>query len=440
MAIPTPQHTPAARPVPTPLWAIFVLTFLGSLGTGAITNGFSFIATEGLGYARRLNLLMALVLGVTYIGGALASGPIVAHLSRPGTRLTPRWLLVIVLVVIGTVCQLPILAQRLAPGLLEAALWTLIAVFSPMTGILWPVVEGYLSGGRRDAVLRSALGKFNIVWSGALVVSFWGMAPLLKDHPFVILSILGVTQFMMCVLLSWFPAYPPRHLDEDSAPVPAVYVSLLTIFRVLLIASYIVLSALSPLLPIVEDRLGVDVHWKTPLASAWLTARVLLFVVFERWHGWHGRWWTPWTGMGLMLLGFAACMSAPVFSGVFEGAGVVVLVAGLGVTGIGIAMTYYGALYYAMAVGNARSGPYSGRQVDAGGKHEAMIGMGYTLGPLCGLAGFGLAGPGHDDAFRIWVIVLISACVLVSTMLGWALLRRRRPPVLELPLGTPSPH
>ncbi|MEX0875912.1 MAG: hypothetical protein WD114_00500, partial [Phycisphaerales bacterium] len=454
MAISLPQHD-ASEPAavrPTPLWAVLTLTFLGSLGTGAVTNGFSFIATEGLGYGRRMNLLMALALGATYILGALASGPIVQRLrphpsgaspapgggGGPGEArvggglvhahvrqvqsplrvpLTPRGLLAIILALIGIACLLPILAQRFAPSMLEAALWALILIFSPMTGMLWPIVEGYLSGGRRGKALRSAIGRFNIVWSGALVVAFWGMAPLLADHPFVILALLGVAHWLMCGLLFWFPAHPPRELHNPSGPAPAEYVPLLTLFRVLLIASYIVLSALSPLLPIVEDKLGVDVYWKTPLASAWLTSRVLVFAVFERWHGWHGRWWAPWTGMGLMLAGFAGCIGAPMVPGFFPGIGVAVLIASLVITGAGIAITYYGALYYALAVGDA--------QVDAGGKHEAMIGMGYTLGPLCGLAGLGLS-EGDDDAFRVWIVLLVTGAVVLFTLLGWALLRRLR--------------
>ncbi|MHA7812345.1 MAG: hypothetical protein ACX94C_02970 [Phycisphaerales bacterium] len=421
--------TPRTQITPTPLTAVLALTFLGSLGTGAVTNGFSFIATEGLGYARTMNLLMALVLGGSYIAGAMASGPIVKLFSDRGNRVTPRGLLAVVLVIIGGVCFLPILAQRFAPGLLEVALWALILVFSPMTGVLWPIVESYISGGRREKALRSAVGRFNIVWAGALVFAFWGMAPLLEQRPFVILALLGVAHLLMVVLLRWFPAYPPRHLDFDHEPTPPEYARLLTLFRVLLIASYIVLSALSPLLPIVEGRMGVPVHWMTPIASAWLTSRVFVFILLERWHGWHGRWSMPWIGLGMMLIGFAAVMLSPMLeSGFGRGVGTAALVGALSVTGCGIAITYYGALYYAMAVGNA--------EVDAGGKHEAMIGLGYTLGPLCGLAGVGLSG-NDDDAFRFWAIVLVSGAVVGFTVIGWRLLRRTRPG--EVP-PAPSPH
>ncbi len=314
-----------STPAPTPLVAVLALTFLGSMGTGAVTNGFSFIASEGLGYGRKMNLLLALVLGATYIVGALLAGRLVAKLTLEKTSLTPRGLLAIALVIIATTCQLPILAQWFAPDLVEASLWTFIIIFSPTTGLFWPIIESYLSGGRSGKQLRSAIGKFNITWSSALVISFWLMAPLLEHNPFLIIALLGILQLLMGCLLYWFPSHPPKHLPEHHEPHPDIYVPLLTMFRVMLIASYIVLSALSPLLPIVEDKLGVDVHWKTPLASAWLTSRVFLFFFFERWHGWHGKWWTPWTGMGLLLVGFSACMLSPMT----QSAGLVVLTIGL---------------------------------------------------------------------------------------------------------------
>lgn len=46
------------------------------------------------------------------------------------------------------------------------------------------------------------------------------------------------------------------------------------------------------------------------------------------------------------------------------------LILSLGVFGSGHAMIYVGSLYYAMEVGKAR--------VDAGGMHEALIGIGYA--------------------------------------------------------------
>jgi len=55
----------------------------------------------------------------------------------------------------------------------------------------------------------------------------------------------------------------------------------------------------------------------------------------------------------------------------------VLLILGLMLFGGGMGVTYYVALYYAMAVGRA--------EVDAGGKHEAFIGGGYMVGPLIGL-------------------------------------------------------
>jgi hypothetical protein len=42
-------------------------------------------------------------------------------------------------------------------------------------------------------------------------------------------------------------------------------------------------------------------------------------------------------------------------------------------------LTYYAALYYALAVGHA--------EVDAGGNFEALIGLGYCVGPLLGWPG-----------------------------------------------------
>lgn len=402
-SIPSADYSPKGSRAP--LWAVLTLTFLGSVGTGVVTTGISFIATQGLDYSKRMNLLLTLALGISYIAGALLAGSIVRRFTRRHAWLGTRGALAAALVLITLVCQLPMLADRFAPRLTESSFWILVLVFSPATGMMWPIVESYLSGGRSGKRLRRAIGRFNIVWSLALVASYWLMAPLLKEHPMLILSILGSLHLVMVGVLHWFPSDPANHIDEDHEHAPDSYKPLLRTFRVLLIASYVVLSVLSPLLPVVEEKLNIPVPWWTPIASAWLIARVVLFGFFERWHGWHGRWWTPWTGMGLLLLGFASCMLAPSFPSV----GMTMLIAGLAVMGFGIAMTYCGALYYALAVQSA--------EIDAGGKHEALIGLGYTLGPVCGLLGLSLA-PDNPEHFRLWVIGITSLVVLGAGVLA----------------------
>ncbi len=406
---------------PAPLALVLALTFLGSVGTGAVTNGIFFITSSALGYGRTANLWLGAAFGLSYVAASLLAGPGLRRLAARSDRLSTRRVLVGLLLVMGLVCQAP-LAARAAQGPVEAAVWAMLIVYAPATGVLWPIVESYLSGGRRGKRLRSAVGRFNIVWSGALVVAFWAMSPLLKERPFWILAGLGGLHLAMTGLALRLPPEPARHAEDDE-PHPPAYERLLTLFRVLLFASYLILSAVNPLQPIILDRLGVVTAWKMPIASVLLAARVAVFALFERWHGWHGRWWTPWTGLAVMVTGFGLAVGSPAFGGL----GLWAYAAGLGLMGVGIATVYCGALYYALAVGSAG--------VDAGGKHEAVIGVGYTLGPMVGLAAAGLASPAggptagteaDPELFRVWTIALVSACAAAAGAMGWWASRPRR--------------
>jgi hypothetical protein len=74
---------------------------------------------------------------------------------------------------------------------------------------------------------------------------------------------------------------------------------------------------------------------------------------------------------------------------------------------------YAGAFYYAMAVGAA--------EVEAGGKHEALIGAGYCLGPVCGL----LAGKAVEmgwigsDRFGIAVMAAVGVVSVLGVLVAW---------------------
>ncbi len=49
-----------------------------------------------------------------------------------------------------------------------------------------------------------------------------------------------------------------------------------------------------------------------------------------------------------------------------------------------------------------------GAGIDAGGMHEALIGLGYVVGPAAGLCGFLLGGGGWTVAI-VWGLLAIAA-------------------------------
>lgn len=389
----------------TPLAGVLTLTFLASLGTGGVTNGVFFLTESAFGYGRSLNYWLALFMGVTYIAAALGAGRVVRFAGRRHARLNARTMIGIALGAVGLVCMLPSLAT-FATGEPQAwTIWVLVAVFSPATGVLWPLVEAYLSGGRRGGELRRAIGRFNLTWGFALVVVFWAMAPLVEGRPLTVLVALGVVHLAGIGLLVLFPSVPGAHSDEHHEPEidPARAKRLLFVFRTLMPVTYLVLATLSPFFPEAAQSLGVAPAWRTPLVSVWMIARLGVFGVLGRWHGWHGSWWMPGLGWVSLIAGFAACVFGPRLGG---DAGVWAFAGGLAATGIGMSAIYVGSLYYGMEAGSAH--------VDAGGTHESLVGAGYAIGPACGLGALWMTSGSEASFERVLVTIVVVVCVTIS--------------------------
>lgn len=407
----------AARPAtgPAPLGPVLVFTGLNSLGTGAVQTGIFFLLRSAFDFGTMENFVYGLFLYAAYVGGALAIGPMLRRRTGadrvprrgPFARMSTKRVLIATVVCQAGLSLMPA-AVVLLTGAQTPPLWTMWAVglgFGLLTGMMWPIVESYLSGGRTGGALRTATGRFNIVWSVAVVAAFWLMAPLLRDRPMGVITILGVVQAVSLLWIARLSAEPARHLTGRGEPHPAHWRSLLLWFRLLLPLGYVLSGVLSPLLPSVVARLGVDAGWMTPIASAWVTARVLVFVLFERWHGWHGRAWMPVLAGVCLLAGFAGTVLAPQVGGMWA------LIALLAVFGLGHAVAYVGALYYAMELGDA--------EVDAGGTHEALIGLGYGTGPLLGIGAVLLAGSAEGARFEGWLVglVVLVACAGVAFLI-----------------------
>ena len=384
----------------TPLGAVLVMTFACSLGTGVFWHGVPFIAKHTYGFAQARNLLLAAAMGGIYTFGAFTAGRLTRLVEH---RLTPRTVLAACVTTLAAVSLGPILARG------QWALWLAGIVGSYVSSVLWPVIESYVSAGRHGPAMRSAIGWFNLTWAPAVAVPLFAMAPILEKHGQWALGGFAGISFLALVALPWFAPRPGHHDPElADAHIGPEYPMLLRCARVLLPLSYVLNSAMSPILPYRFEALDLAVSMETPVAATWVVVRVITFVAMWRLGFWHGRW-------GTLLLGAVAMAGGFAFVVAGQGLGTVLL--GLACLGAGLGVVYYAALYYALSVGRAA--------VEAGGTHEGLIGTGYTIGPVAGLGGAALGG-GRGIVAVVWTLVALAGIPALQPYLRARRLRTQR--------------
>ena len=390
----------------TPLWVVGALTGLGSLSTGAAINGIYFVTEREFGYGDAANLALAVVVGLAYVAAALTAGPVFTRLRA---RLSQWAAVACILAGMGLLCFLPVLWPT------PVAVWIFCILNSILSGWFWPLVESYVSGGRRGAALRRATGVFNVSWASAVAVSFWLMQPLLALAPLSVLAALGCVLLGTLCLVPLLTPHAAPHGEGGHVHSPdevALYRCLLGVCRCLLVMSYLLMSIVTPLLPSLIEAVGVREGSRTVFASTWMVSRVLTFAFMQSTHRWHGVRTAPALFAAVMVLGFIGCLVAT---------GPLGLAASLAVFGAALGAIYAAAIYYALEVGAA--------EVDAGGRHEALIGLGYAGGPAAGLAALGVATLLPDAGPGAARVILIGAALLVTGALSavaWRIGRRAR--------------
>lgn len=408
---PTRQGSLTPAPL-TPLWAVLLFTFLNSAGSAIVYSGLFFIAKSQYGFDDVQRFALGLLYGVVYIPAAFYVGPILRRLQRAG--ISPRTLLVALMLGMGAVCTLPFIAQ--ASGVSSSwPLWLTVAIYSPLSGALWANVESFLAGGRSGRILRAATGRFNITWSSSIVITMVLIAPAVEKHSLsVLLALAGVHAACAVLLLASFRPSPGEHTHEDHSAAPPIYARLLSASRLLLPTSFMLMAIVSPILPTTLATLKIPTEWHVAIAAVWPAARLAVFFMMERFHAWHGRWWPILAASALLLASFAGIVLAPAL----PAAAFAVLLLSLIAFGIGMGVIYCAALYYAMEVSDSG--------VDAGGMHEAAIGTGYAVGPLLGLVAAGLASSGTiPPASRDITMILLASTLALGVVLV-AVLRARR--------------
>lgn len=397
----TQPSVPGVRSTPLPV--VLAFTALNALGSGLVTSGLYFAASSRYGFGLAENYALGLLVGVTYTFGALGSSRVVDR-----SRGRSRAVLAGILAVLALATQWPVLL-----GGSSAAPWLVVLCYCPSVAMLWPIVQSHVTGGRRGTALRSAVGQFNFTWGVALAFGFAVIGPSLERTPELLLSALGGLHLATLLLLFAFVRAPAEARSAPLATPEARDLEMRRVMQRLLPLTNVLAFALAPFLPEAFAALGLPSASRATCAVAWLLPRAIVFGLLARWHGWHGRYATAAVGAGTLIGGFAFAMLAPwIDRGTL---GLALELIGLAAFGVGMATVYTAALYYAQCVG--------GSAVGAGGRHEALLGAGATVGPLFGLS---VAVLVEADLLPTGSLepVLVGACVLLAAGFVVRALRR----------------
>lgn len=403
----------SAAPPRLSLPYLLTIVWVASVANATFNLGVYFVTKSAFEFSRWENLLLGVTNGLGYIPGALLVGPALRWCAARFPGFSTRLGLIAIMIGVG-------LAQSL-PALLPGVRWAVFPAgfaFNALSGAMWPVFESYLSGGRRAHDLRRATSWFNVVWASTTFISGLLMAPLIEDRPLLILLLAGGVQLAVMLGVLSFPRNPARHVHEAHEPHPPVYSDLLAACRWLLPMSYLLCYCLTPILPQQIAEFGLRPSYEPLVGATWGLLRWIVFIVFAAWAAWHGRWGAPIGAAIALVIGFVTIIAAPSLP---------LLLAGLALFGVGMGGIYATALYYAMEVGSA--------EVEAGGTHEALIGLGFVLGPGLGAVATLSApvvmpegGAGGAATLTIGVIAAASAVAVGGASRSVARGRRNQRP------------
>jgi len=380
------------------LLTVFTTSFSGTL----LQRGAYFYTHQVLGFSQAQNLWQALLIGVTYVAGASASHPLSA---RFGER---RTLLSVLLVLIGI--------HLLIAAVPSAALLVLaLASIGLLQGALWPIFESYMSAGETPHNLGRVLSRYNMTWALSVPLSLALAGAIIASGAPRLLFLTAAALFgLVANACRTFPARPvhleANHVERPNAALLQSYRPLLTASRLAMLLSYALMYVLAPLMPEIMKGVGLDTASAARAASLLDVARLACFVSLFVWSGWRSRKLPIFLAITALPVGFALVLLGPTLLPVVLGEVLFGAAAGL---------LYTAALYYAQVVQNA--------SVDAGGAHEALIGLGYALGPGAGLVGTALAhgaGPGsasYAQGMSMATLPLVAVCSCAAL---WQLLRR----------------
>lgn len=380
---------------------LYSVEALGSVAGTLLSIGISFYMKDRFGWRLRENFMLAAAQGLVYVPGALSAGWLTARLGR----------------------RLAFCASYSALVLLSIAAWAMSAsrgtnwgigvaaallAYTFVIGISWPVLESMVAEGPSLGLARR-LAAYNVVWPAAgwiaialegTVMKFW------IGGLFAIPAAMHLIALLLILTAKPIPETPPtHHAPAHAEPEPELLRMrklALWLSRTALPATYTVIYGLMPIMPFLAVMKSLSTSRQTLVASVWLVTRLLAFVILALGTWWHTRpRFLLWAAV-VMLVAFFG-MTLPPTNGASPGIDLASMIAWQAVLGLALGMIYSGSLYFGMVLSEGST--------EHGGYHEALIGLGWVLGPAAGAA----AERFHPG--EVWVgVAAVGAVIGISVL------------------------
>jgi hypothetical protein len=405
-------------PPPSPL-GFYGVAVLGTIGGALLTTGIFFYTHHRLGWGLEQNFRLAVVQGIVYTCGALLAAKLVA-------RVPPRTALGCIHLAMASVGTLG--AVVVSTSIASSRGWIVLGpllAYTFLSAVAWPILEGLVSSGGLDAMrLSRRLTTYNLVWSGTMagVLAIDGI--LIQSGPAAVLAIPAAAHACAAGwaffgkgsrLKTWVPetvpveALPPAALTPEPELLQ-VRTLALWVSRLALPATYVVIFGLMPMMPFLPVMQSLGTRAQTVVSSTWPAARWGAFAAFALGTWWHRRPRVLLAAAWLMLVAFLAMTTRPTdLWGAARSSPALDLAWMVGwqaLLGASLGVIYSGSLYFGMVLSDGST--------EHGGYHEALIGLGWLLGPAAG-AMAGWARPGQVGAGIAAIGSMIGLSVLATT-------------------------
>lgn len=395
--------------------------------------GIFFFTAQRFGWGPGWNFALAAAQGAVYVPAALLAGRLAARV--------PHWrALAGVYTALALIAGIGVVVSR-SPVLIAA----LLLAYTFVIGLSWPILEGLVASGVDAAMLARRVALYNLIWpaTGAAAVAVEGA--VIQHWPAGVFLLPALAHLGGAILVLIRPddrqtiaprgfavtetgaaaAAPAADLPPATAhvePEPQllrVRTRALWISRLALPATYAVIYGLMPLMPAILARQHI-VHptTQTLVSSTWLAARWLSFALLAATAWWHTRPRAMVAAAALMLVAFLGITLPPTlfFHTATPAWDVAALFAWQLLLGLSLGMIYSGSLYFGMVLSEGST--------EHGGYHEALIGLGWVLGPAAG-AITQVIRPGDLTAGVIAVGGVIGCSVLAVAVAAFTVGRNR---------------